>query len=162
VVDRGVQLLTGVAPVAVEVLVCQITTVAKTGGYFINFSFSQFHMFTQFHMVTQFHILQDKITFVVCFLLGNSPAPELPRRKYTTFRKRRKFETNNKIAIRRYRPAQAHVNFSPTLTFPQNMKPTHSRALTYCTRLTTTALTLTSAKSDRQMFMNTNRRIAVK
>jgi hypothetical protein len=28
-VDRGVQLLIGVAPVAVEVLVCQITTVAK-------------------------------------------------------------------------------------------------------------------------------------
>jgi len=28
---------------------------------------------------------------VVCFLLGNSPASKLPRRKHKTFRTRRKF-----------------------------------------------------------------------
>ena len=40
------------------------------------------------------------------------------------------------------------------------MNPTHNRAL-YCTSLKKTALTLAHAKSDRQMFTNTNRHITV-
>ena len=39
-----------------------------------------------------------RVLKVVCFLLGNSPASyagELPRRKHTTFRTRRKFEIKN-------------------------------------------------------------------
>jgi hypothetical protein len=43
---------------AVEVLVCQITTVARKGDDFINFIF------------TQFHILQHKIPFAVLLSSG--------------------------------------------------------------------------------------------
>jgi hypothetical protein len=33
-----------------------------------------------------------KKNYLVCFLLGNSPASELPTRKHTSYRTRRKFE----------------------------------------------------------------------
>jgi len=36
---------------------------------------------------------------VVCFLLGNSPASELPRREHTTFRTRRKFENKKNFPV---------------------------------------------------------------
>jgi len=35
----------------------------------------------------------------VCFLLGNSPSSELPKRKRTTYRTRRKFEFKKEQAV---------------------------------------------------------------
>ena len=47
------------------------------------------------------HVQNRTVFFVVCFLLGNSPASsdvgELPRRKHTTFRTRRKFEMKRTV-----------------------------------------------------------------
>ena len=55
--------------------------------------------FPKTDMVTKQTVIWSNKYLGVCFLLGNSPASELPRRKHTTFRTRRKFKIKNKYHV---------------------------------------------------------------